>query len=361
MTSSRYSKKLHELATGKYGYLFRQKSVSLPPTNDERLKEAAIKIAAFIEGNQRLPQHTSDNIDEFRLAFNLDGIRQSDNRLYSALTASANTSPTTGVDLSIFDTSSPSNKKRIVKSYNGADTRLVMPESDFSRYKIGFKKVRQEIEDGSLALVKFANINQLTPNHYFSYKNELCYVLSIDGIEKKDGYSQQRMTTVFENGTLSHMYKRSLAQRLYEETGFAILPNITTGHIYVLESLSEDPAIKSIPDLHKIGMVQTESVEDRIKNARNDPTYLMAPVRVVATYTVQNLSTSKVETMIHKFFGNCQVSLDITANNGDSVHPKEWYSIPIETIEAAIQLINDGEISKYQYDRDSDRITAVNN
>ena len=55
-----------------------------------------------------------------------------------------------------------------------------------------------------------------------------------------------------------------------------------SGHIYVLRSLSDDPQIAGLQNLHKIGF-STTSVEQRVVNAEKSPTYLMAPVRIVAT------------------------------------------------------------------------------
>lgn len=50
-----------------------------------------------------------------------------------------------------------------------------------------------------------------------------------------------------------------------------------SGHIYVLRSLSEDPQIAGIRDLHKIGFSRGP-VEKRIAGAAHDSTYLIAPV-----------------------------------------------------------------------------------
>jgi len=46
------------------------------------------------------------------------------------------------------------------------------------------------------------------------------------------------------------------------------------GFIYILESLSQDDKIKTIKNLYKIGYSTTD-VRERIKNAANEPTYLM--------------------------------------------------------------------------------------
>jgi hypothetical protein len=63
------------------------------------------------------------------------------------------------------------------------------------------------------------------------------------------------------------------------------LNNITdedgqTGFIYILRSLSTDPQITALPDLYKIGF-STVPVKERVKNAADDPTYLMAPLSVI--------------------------------------------------------------------------------
>ena len=53
--------------------------------------------------------------------------------------------------------------------------------------------------------------------------------------------------------------------------------------LYILESLSKDSNVTTIKDLYKIG-VTTGSVSNRIKNARKDPIYLMAPVKIVEDF-----------------------------------------------------------------------------
>ena len=48
---------------------------------------------------------------------------------------------------------------------------------------------------------------------------------------------------------------------------------MSNGTLYVLKSKSEDPDIKEHQgNLHKIGVTE-QSVEDRIANAENDPTF----------------------------------------------------------------------------------------
>src|SRR5690606_9556001 len=110
---------------------------------------------------------------------------------------------------------------------------------------------------------------------------------------------KQRLRVIFENGTESSLYRQSLSIRLHEQAGQALVRagasaddildgDIETGHLYVLQSLSTDPLVAHMKDLHKIGF-STTSVDQRVKNAEKSPTYLMAPVRVVADYRLYNV------------------------------------------------------------------------
>ena len=64
------------------------------------------------------------------------------------------------------------------------------------------------------------------------------------------------------------------------------------GYIYVLKSKSKDERISSIQNLFKIGYSKTE-VEERIKNAEKEPTYLMAPVSIQGAWKCFHLKVRK--------------------------------------------------------------------
>ena len=107
----------------------------------------------------------------------------------------------------------------------------------------------------------------------------MVYVAEVGDKEKKRGKVNARLKCIFENGTESNMLLRSLATELYkDESGRRVLDiakdydleleQITsedevTGTIYILRSLSEDPKIKEIDDLYKIGY-STQSVAQRL-------------------------------------------------------------------------------------------------
>lgn len=131
-----------------------------------------------------------------------------------------------------------------------------------------------------------------------------------------------------------------------------------SGYIYVLKSLSKDPQIKNIKDLYKIGYSET-SVENRIKNAVNEPTYLMARVKIVAAFKMYNVNTQKFEDLIHTFFNSACVSIDVIDNNGSRCTPREWFQVPFEVIQQAILLLQSGEIIKYKYSREGRTIEPL--
>lgn len=131
-----------------------------------------------------------------------------------------------------------------------------------------------------------------------------------------------------------------------------------SGYIYILESLSNDEKIVSIKNLYKIGY-STIPVKDRIKNAITEPTYLMAPVRIVSIYETYNMNTQKFEKLIHRFFGRVCLSVDIFGDDGKRYTPREWFIAPLNVVEQVIELIITGEIVNYRYDEKSEELFLV--
>jgi hypothetical protein len=126
--------------------------------------------------------------------------------------------------------------------------------------------------------------------------------------------------------------------------------DLAAGTIYVLRSKSDDPAIAAHRDiLHKIG-VTGGKVEARIGNAGLDPTYLLADVEVVATYTLYNINRVKLENIIHRVFEPAQLSIEIKDRFGNPVRPREWFLVPLAAVDDAVSRIKDGTITKYVYD-----------
>ncbi len=124
----------------------------------------------------------------------------------------------------------------------------------------------------------------------------------------------------------------------------------TSGFIYVLSSKSDHPVVAANRSLvHKIG-VTTMSVEKRIAGAQLQPTFLMAQVEVVVTYKLYNINQTRLENLIHRIFSDARLDIEIPDRFGRPVHPREWFLVPLSAIDAAVERIKDGSITRYRYD-----------
>lgn len=177
---------------------------------------------------------------------------------------------------------------------------------------------------------------------------------------------RERLRCIFENGTESSMYRQSLAIRLSDEDGQIVaqaqMPEIladdeVSGYIYVLRSLSDDPQIAEIKDLHKIGFSRGP-VEKRIASAAKQPTYLMAPVEVVADYRAYNLKTSALENLLHRVFADVRLDITQIDRKGRDYDPSEWFDVPLPVVDQAIELIISGGITDYVYDPEARSLRA---
>jgi len=192
-----------------------------------------------------------------------------------------------GIDeeqLQIFDMSNlPRVDKDREKTYFVARRKRC---KDFDQYEPVFKGVHTELQSGDRKYVEF-KAGTLQAGTFYIHKGVIFLLESIE-VTRADHYKEDgtrvrfdgRTRCIFENGTESNMYLRSVEKMLYDE-GSAIshsnksnmhtLLNNTnlvnesdqeSGFIYVLRSA--DPMISGIKNLYKIGVARN-SVEDRVK------------------------------------------------------------------------------------------------
>jgi len=240
---------------------------------------------------------------------------------------------------------------------------------DFEKFDSLFKKCQKEIEVGDRKIVKFRDEQDVKEGAFFIYGGLKCYVAEVGAREVKNNRNNARLRLIFENGLESNMYHRSLTAELYKD-GRRILPSRLedgeteieekdlTGFIYVLSSKSTNPEIKAISNLYKIGF-STTPVKDRIKNAKSDPTYLMAEVQVVASYKVSGIKPVYFENLIHKLFDHVKLDIEVTDKNGKKAVPKEWYSVPLDVIDDALRMIQTGEIVGFTYDSKTKKLNKI--
>ena len=240
------------------------------------------------------------------------------------------------------------NRKRKVAPDSIARRKKV---EDFSQYKILFKKIQQELTSGKGQLKPFKN-NNVEVDHFYVLKGQLIYIDSLGEIVSKNNangiYEDQRLRVIYENGTESNLLKRGLVSSLYGRDGKIITElnenielsndDFETGYIYVIKSLSDNPDIANIKSLYKIG-VTTGSVQTRIANARNESTYLYAPVKVVEQMRVINLDAHSLETALHHALAQYQLDVEIKAPNGKIITPREWFVVELSKVEEIVNRI----------------------
>jgi hypothetical protein len=245
------------------------------------------------------------------------------------------------------------------------------PCKDFDRFEKLFKQCYADLDSGANVLWKFAGEQQITSGQFFILHGVMVYVAEVGAKDKKRGKINARLRCIFENGTESNMLLRSLATELYkDETGRRVVDtrneilkdntaltaeDAMTGHIYVLRSQSDAPEIKEISNLYKIGY-SSQPVNKRIQNASQEPTYLMADVTLITEFETYNVNPQKLEMLLHTFFAESCLNLDVFDNEGKRHTPREWFIVPLHVIETAVQLLINGDIVNYRYDSQGQEI-----
>lgn len=352
---------------------------------DERLLATFEEINAFYERTQREP-HSGKGVQEHQLSARLKGLRSDIEKVEMLLPydrfnlLAAQRSIETIKDIweddvfGILGTGSES-----IFDLKHVPKETTMPEyvgsrkacTDFENFETLFTGCHQDLRDAKRKLYPFKNEQQIDKGYFFVLKGILLYVAEISEKEKISGKTNARLRCIFENGTESDMLLRSLAAELYKngrrvtEQNEKLLDNFNAiteedeeaGYIYVLKSKSDRPEIASIKNLYKIGYSKGE-VKERIKNATQDPTYLMAPVSIVTAFKCYNMNPQRLEQLLHNFFGVSCLNVDVYDLNGKRTVPREWFIAPISVIEQAIEMIVSGDIINYKYKPDKQEIQA---
>lgn len=237
---------------------------------------------------------------------------------------------------------------------------------NFADYKPLFAKVHQELKEGKRSLVKINKTATLAAGRYYYVSGQMLLLEKIGELKQSSNFlPDARTRCIYENGTESDILLQTLRKsvvgdgyaisELQEETESQFFNNSdivsddkVTGYIYVLSSLSDNPDIKSEKNLYKIGFT-TESVEDRIANAEKEPTYLMAPVKIVASYKVVNMNSQKFEDLVHQLLKPVQFQVSVFDDKGIEHEPQEWFIVPLPVVDVIIQKIMDGSIVGYTY------------
>ncbi|WP_319413378.1 GIY-YIG nuclease family protein [uncultured Cohaesibacter sp.] len=359
------------------------------------------QVSAFLESHGRVPDPDADDLDEMRLGSIWEAIKKDptpemlEADRYGLLKDAVATNSKSwrelpdevdvpaslddifddddlDVDMSLIDLkhSTPASERHL------PDHRAeFVPCPDFEQFRERFETVQQEMDDGTrqvLPVKKWAIIEPLEGD-FFIRNGLLAMIAEKSEMTQRGGAREHRLRVIFSNGMesdpLMSSFRKSLnddkTARTIQKRGLGPLDPEwendqleLSGTIYVARSLSEDPAIKEQRMiLHKIG-VTSQDVRRRVADAKNDPTFLLAPVEIVATYELRNLSRRKVENLLHRFFAPAQPSqLFVLDRFGKKVSPKEWFYVLPEHIGQAVKLIQDGTLHLYQYDVSTQKIS----
>ncbi len=366
--------------------------VSSRTPREERIIAGFEDILRFHQTHGRAPQHGEDrDIFERLYAVRLDQIRKlpEAHTLLSGLDTvgllSGGAAPMDVdaldedallAELGIEDTTSAQDDIRVLRHVRpyveikaAEDIANRTPCEDFETFKPLFEEAENGLKAGDWMTKPFLKNAGIQVGDFFIIGGQIAYVAEMQaGGKTKDGRDNPRLRVIFDNRTESNLLLRSLSRSLYPDGdtpvgrrlirrddgplfGSVAEPDdIETGTIYVLRSLSDHPFVAEHRELiHKIG-VTGGKVETRIANAPKDATYLLAGVEVVATYKLHNVSRTKLEGIFHRLFGAAQLDLTIEDRFGHPVKPREWFLVPLQAIDEAVQRICNGSVTEVVYD-----------
>ena len=368
-------------------------------TSDERLTASFDAINDFLEKNEREPKPDPTNISEYQLYATLKGLRENEDKrlvlepqdkygLLNTVKKEINSIDDIFGDdvLDILgdDSEGLFDFKHTPKDLSRSKTDLMGKRvacKEFDKYEHLFKEVQNDLANKKRKLVDFKEKNLRVGNYYVH--NGVLFLLESIEYDREDHYKEDgtrvrkdgRTRCIFENGTESNILKRSVEKNLYVN-GRVVTENMDSiseefiekfsditeedkeaGYIYVLKSESKKEEISSIKNLYKIGY-STVLVEERIKNAEKEPTYLMDSVVLESSWKCFNMNAQKFEKLIHKFFGASCLEVDVFDKKGRRHTPREWFIVPLEAIEQAVTLIVAGKIMDYKYDTDNQTIIS---
>lgn len=346
------------------------------------------EVSEWIKKNGREPSRDSKDINEKMLAFRYDNIRKRNNtKVTEEIDGDPLSSPELDDmlaemdDMGLTDFSDsiltpPSEKKlkerkdRGTSDYSSKRTAM----SDFSVFEPMFIKVESELDKKKRTAVPFS-ASGFAEGKFYICGGLLCFIDKIYEPQKNNfGRKDSRIHVVFANHTESYMLFASFQKIMSEENGRTLTEpdsnslgeklddlrekDVETGYIYILRSLSEEKEIKPYgSDFYKVGYTG-DSVEKRISNAVNEPTYLCAPVKIIEKWRCTNLNAKALETFLHRFLKDAQIKIMVN-DKGKHQTASEWYNVPLGVLEVMVPMILDGTIVNYRYDSDSRKLIRI--
>lgn len=374
-----------------FGLLDSNEKKSVIKTDEDRLLESFEEINSFFEKNKREPSTSS--IAEYSLLARLKEFRNNENKKkivkpfdrFNLLGEVEYETPSideilnddelglldSDGDNSIFEFKHTPQIDKRAKADSIAQ-RKSLSDDDFAKYEVMFQNVHRDLKLGKRKMLPFKDAEKnLREGNFYLVDGLLAYLETSEAekvLKDKDGIRKDGPTfTIFENGTVSNLLFRSLAKAIQKNgklitqpiddieidlainSGMVKEEDLQSGWIYILKSKSENPEIKNIKNLYKIGFSKVP-VETRIKNASREATYLYGDVEIVVKYSCYNMNTQSFESLLHRLFASVCLDIDLYDADGKRVIPREWFVVPLNVINEAIELFISGGIVNYRFD-----------
>jgi T5orf172 domain len=247
------------------------------------------------------------------------------------------------------------------------------PCRDFKIFEPLFEDIHTAVQRGDRELVPFTKKGgtETLEGDFFIQKGQYAYVAEKGERTMKGGRSDHRLRVIYSNGTENDILMRSFEKGMYDDPtarrvegrGFGPLDDrwqddkaLVNGVIYVARSKSTQSDIQQDRlILHKIG-VTSGDVQRRIADARNDATFLFAPVEIVATFELVGMRRDRGEHILHTFFERARADISVPDRFGKKVRPREWFYVRPDTVSKAVAAIKDGSIVGLEYDVETQSI-----
>lgn len=370
------------------------------PPSEERVIAGFEEIQRFVEKHGRAPQHGEDrDIFERLYAVRLDRLRalpdcrsllaplDHQGLLGSSIVASepsdaidvyqlaAELAGVAGADdITVLRHVRTSAEKRAAEEI-AAHT----PCEDFENFKPLFHEAEAGLKEKRWQTKPFGKDASIEVGDFFILAGQIAYVADIgDTYKTPNAETNARLRVIYSNGTESDLLLRSLQRALYKDSegkaGRRLVKvddgplfsdeasddDQESGTIYVVRSKSELPIVAAHRDvLHKIGVTGRSNVAARFSSAKDDATFLLADVEVIATYDLYNINRVKLENLIHRVFGPARLDIEIKDRFGKPVVPREWFLVPLFIVDEAVKRIMDGSITQYVYDPQTVRLVRM--
>jgi hypothetical protein len=228
---------------------------------------------------------------------------------------------------------------------------------DFDIFRPLFESVQKEIESAERRTIKFKDNAEVSKGDLFILDGQKIYVAEMGELFVNDYERPDRRLRALNKDKISRRITDPSMGPLFSDEEDD--EDLAAGYIYILRSLSEEAFLaENRSVIHKIGVTGGD-VKKRLANAKKDPTYLLADVEIVQTFKLANINRKKLENLLHKFFADVRLDLELKDRFGFGVEPREWFLVPLPVILEVVEKLKDGTLAEYFYDTEKARLVKI--